>query len=148
MAEPAEIEVQPAAEPVDDPAPTVSAPAGVPAEYAEVLNIINEKRAAAGLAPLVWDDNLAAAAQVRAREAATTWSHTRPDGSAWWTADSRVVYGECLARGYNDSSSLVDAWMASPTHRDVLMGPGYHTVAFAVYDAPNGLRYVAQEFGL
>ncbi len=52
----------------------------------EVLTLVNEQRSQAGLGALSWDSNLASAANVRAKEIVSSFSHTRPDGSACFTA--------------------------------------------------------------
>ena len=65
------------------------------------LALINQQRAALGLAALVWSDGLAKDAQVRAQECEKSFSHTRPNGTDWWTVDSNLMYGENLAKGYD-----------------------------------------------
>ena len=67
---------------------------------AGVFNLMNQQRAAQGLSALVWSDALTSAAQVRANEITTSFSHTRPNGSDFWTVDSNVQYGENLAKLY------------------------------------------------
>ena len=55
-------------------------------EYArQVIDLVNQERAAAGLADLKTDAALCAAAQVRAQEIAQSFSHTRPDGTNGFT---------------------------------------------------------------
>lgn len=117
------------------------------AALADALALVNAQRAASGLSALVWSDGLAAAAQVRAQEITSVFSHTRPDGSSWWTVDSNIQYGENLAKLYQSSSSVVDAWMNSPTHRANIMDGGFVTVGMAIYQTDNGSWYWAQEFG-
>jgi uncharacterized protein YkwD len=110
------------------------------------LALVNERRAQAGLGQLNWDDRLVQAAQVRAQEAATTFSHTRPNGTDWYTVNSAIMFGENLAKGYYDAGTVVQAWMDSPTHRENIVG-NFNTVGVAVYQAPNGSWYWAQAFG-
>jgi len=107
---------------------------------------INEKRAAAGLGALVWNDGLEQASAVRAVEASQLWSHDRPNGTEYWTVNSALVYGENLAKGFSDASSAVNAWMNSPTHKDnILYGP-FRTAAIAI-QVVNGQWFWANEFG-
>lgn len=55
-------------------------------QKAAVLKLINQERKAVGLTPLKMDiANLNAAADVRAKELAKSFSHTRPDGSSCFT---------------------------------------------------------------
>ena len=112
-----------------------------------VFNLMNQQRAAQGLATLAWSDALTNAAQVRASEITTTFSHTRPNGSAFWTVDSNCMYGENLAKLYQSADSVYTAWMNSPTHAANIMDGGYKTVGIAVCQTGDGSWYWAQEFG-
>ncbi|MCR5156234.1 MAG: CAP domain-containing protein [Butyrivibrio sp.] len=112
-----------------------------------VFNLMNQQRAARGLSTLTWSDALTSAAQVRANEIVTTFSHTRPNGSAFWTVDSNVQYGENLAKLYQSADSVYTAWMNSPTHAANIMDSGYKTVGIAVCQTGDGSWYWAQEFG-
>ncbi len=112
-----------------------------------VFNLMNQQRVAQGLSALVWSDALTNAAQVRASEITRSFSHTRPDGSAFWTVDSNVQYGENLAKLYQSADSVYTAWMNSPTHAANIMDTGYKTVGIAICQTDNGSWYWAQEFG-
>ena len=109
--------------------------------------MINAQRNGSGLPSLVWSDGLADAAAVRAQEITSVFSHTRPDGSNWWTVNSTLQYGENLAKLYQSSSSVVNAWMNSPTHRANIMDSSFVTVGMAIYQTADGSWYWAQEFG-
>lgn len=111
------------------------------------LEATNAQRAAYGLPALVWDEELAVAAQVRATEIVTLFSHTRPNGADYWTVNSLIVWAENLAKGYNTSDSVVTAWVNSPTHRLNLMDGGFVTCGIAIYEGSDGTLYWAQEFG-
>lgn len=113
----------------------------------DALNDVNAERTANGLTPLTWNTGLEQAAEVRAQECLTDFSHTRPDGSDWWTVNSDLMYGENLAYNYDDAKSLVDAWMASPDHRANILNGEYQTVGIAGHADSNGDYYWAQEFG-
>ncbi|MBO4651498.1 MAG: CAP domain-containing protein [Clostridiales bacterium] len=111
----------------------------------EVLTLVNNERAANGLAPLSWSNSLAKAAKTRATEIVVTWSHSRPDGSEWYTV-SDVTYGENLAKGQSSASSAMTAWMNSADHRNNILMADYKTLGVACY-ACNGKYYWVQEFG-
>ena len=111
------------------------------------FNLINQQRAARGLSALVWSNALANAAQVRANEITTSFSHTRPNGQQFWTVDSNVQYGENLAKLYQSADSVYTAWMNSPTHAANIMDAGYKTVGIAICQSGDGSWYWAQEFG-
>ncbi len=110
------------------------------------LAIVNQQRANAGLGALRWDDNLAACAMVRATEQPVKFSHTRPNGSDWYTVCPSLMYGENLAYGFSSPDQAVNAWMNSPAHRDNILKPGFVSCGIGVYEA-NGTWYWSQEFG-
>ena len=112
-----------------------------------VFNLMNQERAARGLASLTWSVALENAAKVRAGEITTKFSHTRPNNSDFWTVDSTVQYGENLAKLYQSADSVYTAWMNSPTHAANMMDAGYKTVGIAIFQTEDGSWYWAQEFG-
>ena len=115
-------------------------------EAIDALDIVNAKRAENGLAALNWSNGLESCAMVRATEAASKFSHTRPNGKDWYTVNSELMWGENLAKGYDSAQSVVDAWMASPTHAANILAGDFTTCSIAVYET-NGKLYFAQEFG-
>lgn len=108
--------------------------------FRTVLEDINTYRSSYGLHSLEWNSALSDAAAVRAQECTVTWSHTRPDGSEWYTVNPEIMYGENLSKGYNNSE-IVSAWKASPSHNENLLFDGFKYIGLAEY---NG--YVACEF--
>lgn len=115
-------------------------------EAGEVFAQVNQARVNIGLPELAWSDELAAAAEVRAQEIHQSFSHTRPDGSPWWTANSEIIYGENIAKGYQTADSVVTAWMESSEHKDNILYSGFQSIGIAVYSV-DGKWYWAQEFG-
>lgn len=105
----------------------------------------NAERAKAGLPALVWNDQLAKDAAVRAQECEISFSHRRPDGTDWWTLDSANMYGENLAWGY-DENIVVSAWMASPSHKANILSAEYTRCGIAFFESSNGTLYCACEF--
>lgn len=114
---------------------------------AEVIAKVNEIRVANGLNTLRYDASLEASADVRADELTVRFSHTRPDGSDWYTVNPDLMYGENLADGYNTADAVVNAWMASPEHKANILKPDFTTVAVSTV-VKNGKTYWAQEFGM
>ncbi len=115
-----------------------AATAGTNDAVQQALAIVNNKRASAGLGELEWNNGLEAAAQVRAQECTQAFSHTRPNGTDWWTVNSNIMYGENLAYNYSNANSVVDAWMASPTHAANIMNGGYEPIGMAAYQSSTG----------
>ena len=66
----------------------------------DVLDLINEYRASAGLDAVTMDDELNGVAAIRAEECSQKFSHTRPNGQAWYTV-SKLTNGENLAHAVN-----------------------------------------------
>lgn len=123
----------------------------------ELLNLTNAKRQEAGLAPLNLNTQLSQAAAGKAADmfAKGYWAHTSPDGKLPWdfivgAGYKYTVAGENLAKNFNDSRGVVDAWMASTTHRENLLKPSYRDIGFAIVNgALNGeeTTLVVQMFG-
>ena len=114
----------------------------------DTIQKINKIRIEHGLSALQWTAPLNVAAMIRAKECSIKWSHTRPNGQDFWTVDSKCVYGENLAFGYDTADEVVSAWMASPSHKDNILYPEFRTIALAVYKAEDGTYYWANEFGI
>ena len=108
---------------------------------------INDIRENAGLSVLTYSDGLTQSALIRAKECEALFSHTRPNGLDWYTVNPAIMYGENLSEGYSDASNLTDAWMNSPTHRELILDGEYNTCGICSFRAANGVTYVACEFG-
>ena len=113
----------------------------------DILTKVNGIRAANGLKPLRYDTNLDAPALVRATEASTLFSHTRPDGTEWYTVNPNLMYGENLAEGYHTADEVVNAWMASPEHKANILKPDFTTMGIGIANK-NGKNYWALIFGM
>lgn len=83
----------------------------------EIYEETNKERVSAGLPELVWSDELAEAADIRAEEIIGTFSHVRPDGTKCYALGDRI-HGENIARGPHASGAeFVQHWMDSPGHK-------------------------------
>ncbi len=106
---------------------------------ADLLNQTNKVRQENGLSALALDSALSQAASQKAADmfAKDYWAHVAPDGATPWgfIKNSGYVYlyaGENLARGFSNTSDIVNAWMASPSHRDNMLSSNYDDVGFAI----------------
>ncbi len=123
----------------------------------ELVRLTNEKRKEAGVAPLILNQELSSAAKAKASYMfeKNFWAHVAPDGTTPWyfIKDAGYQYqyaGENLARGFNSAPDVVDAWMASPSHRENLLSPNYKDIGFAVAQGSltgSETILVVQEFG-
>lgn len=115
------------------------------AEENEIIRLTNEYRQANGLNALAVDDRMEEAATTRALEASVLWSHTRPDGTQWYTANEDLLYGENLASYYTKPENVVNAWINSDAHRENLL-KDFDTICVKKVIV-NGVPYYAEEFG-
>lgn len=118
-----------------------------------VLELVNIEREKYGVAPLTFLEALAEPADVRAEEAARKFSHTRPNGQSWTSVfetyglDYRRA-GENLAYGFMSAETTVRAWMASPSHRQNILHPGYEYIGVGYHKVGGRRLYVSQLFYL
>ena len=99
------------------------------------------------------DSALEATARVRAKEIATKFSHTRPNGSSCFTKYPSMSYmGEIIAYGYSTAKSVTEAWKetndkySGQGHRRNMLNKKYNAVGIACYKK-NGTYYWVQSFG-
>lgn len=118
---------------------------------AEVVRLVNEERAKAGLKALTFDSEIAVAADVRAHEIETSFSHTRPDGRSFGTAlkDRGISYmgaGENIAWGQTTPSQVMQGWMNSEGHRANILNPKFTKIGVGHYKNSTGRNFWAQLF--
>lgn len=105
----------------------------------QLLSLTNRERQEQGVTPVKLNEELSQAAMKKAKYMfeKNFWSHTAPDGKTPWYFFKQAGYdyayaGENLARGFTKSDDVVNAWMASPTHRENMLSSNYQEVGFAV----------------
>lgn len=123
----------------------------------EVIRLSNQKRAEVGLPALTENTLLSQAARAKGDDMITKdyWAHVAPDGTEPWGFFTNAGYqyryaGENLARDFSNPQAAVDAWMASPSHKDNLLSSKYKEVGIAVVEGDlNGVdtTIVVQLFG-
>lgn len=132
-------------------------PFGAAVITTDIVSLTNAERAKAGQAVLAEDAGLDAAAHAKAEDMAAKgyFSHIGPDGKEpWaWIEESGYDYqyaGENLAVRFVDSKDVVDAWMASPTHKANIVKSTYTQIgvgiAQGVYKG-SPATFVVQYFG-
>ena len=115
---------------------------GVSAYAARVVELVNEERAKAGLSALKLDLKASQAAQVRAEEIGSHFSHTRPDGRSCYTAlkEAGVSYraaGENIAKGQKTPEAVVTAWMNSAGHRANILSENFTAIGVGYVEGCN-----------
>jgi uncharacterized protein YkwD len=107
----------------------------------EVVQLTNAERAHNNVMLLTQSDLLTQAAEAKAKDMAQLgyFSHRGPDGKEPWAWIREAGYGyaaagENLAVRFNESASVVHAWMASPGHRANIVKAGYTEIGVGIAD--------------
>jgi uncharacterized protein YkwD len=79
----------------------------------KVFDMINERRREAGIAELIWSDNLASLSAAYSLEMSKTGIYEHSPGAG---AD----YAECIMKSANPEG-IYEAWIESPLHLKILM---------------------------
>lgn len=117
------------------------------------MDMVNEERASLGLNTLTTKDTLREGTQIRAEEIQEKFSHTRPDGTSFYTVFGipegiNSTYGENIAQNatnmlYNESSEklarkMFQQFKNSPGHYSNMLDDRYVTHNFELTQASNG----------
>ena len=109
----------------------------------DVLRQTNQRRLQKGMTPFSTFPALHDAAEVRAAEISSSFSHTRPNGSRCFTVltESGLYYSsaaENIAAGQTSPANVLTAWMNSEGHRDnILSEKTVHLGAANYYGSRN-----------
>lgn len=103
-----------------------------------VLFWTNLERTRNGFSALRTTDALEAAADTRAVEISRSFSHTRPNGSKWYSvlSEGGISYSsaaENIAAGQADPCEVVSAWMNSSGHRSNILNSKYNYLGVGYY---------------
>ncbi|MFF5441886.1 CAP domain-containing protein [Streptomyces achromogenes] len=138
------------------PAPAPSSPTDTvereAAVEAEVLKLVNDERAKAGLGALAANSALTGLAEAFSDDMAARgfFAHTDPDGRTPWDRAARAgisgLGGENIGRGQADAAAVLAAWMDSPENRANILNPGFTAFGAGVHLGPGGPWWVL-EFG-
>lgn len=124
---------------------SVSAPMSV---SSQLVAQVNQQRAARGLAPLSLSPQLTQSAEGHSADQARrgTMSHTGSNGSNVYQRVTATGYfpnawGENVAAGQPDVSSVMGAWMASASHRANILSGNFTEIGVAGVTSANGTIY-------
>ena len=117
----------------------------------QVIDLVNQERAKAGLSPVTEAADLSAAAAVRAQEITRSFSHTRPDGTYYNTVlnGNGVSYmgsGENIAYGQATPAAVMNGWMNSQGHRANILNKNFTEIGVGCYENGSGVKYWVQLF--
>lgn len=130
------------------------APPGSPGSGAtgDMVQAVNQDRAAYGLGGLAWDDQLYRLAQSHAQEIAASGSLWHSDLGSWlatpWMSGWRSL-GENLLLGPPGTSAwgAEDTWMGSPPHRANILNGGFNRIGVGVVVDGGGRVWMVALFG-
>lgn len=124
---------------------------GEDSAIAEVVSLVNAERAKAGLAPLTLNSEISKAAETRAGEIQTSFSHTRPGGKSFSTVltEAGISYrasGENIAYGQSTASKVMSDWMNSSGHRANILNSSFTQIGVGHVKNASGTDYWVQLF--
>lgn len=106
---------------------------------AQLFQLTNDERSKLGLPVLTYNQKLATAAYNKGTDmfADQYWAHVAPDGNTPWNFILGAGYdyhyaGENLAKDFSNASSVVKAWMNSPSHRDNVVNTEFKEMGIVV----------------
>ena len=121
-------------------------------EEKELLNLINEQRAAYGLSALKFDEELQKVARIKAEDLVNNnyFSHNSPTyGSPFDMIKSFGISYKAAGENIAGNSTLkgaVDAWMNSQGHRENILSNAYNYTGIGVVDSPVYGKVMVQMF--
>lgn len=125
----------------------------------EVVDLVNQERAKAGLPPLKRNTDLDYAARYHAQDMHDDnyFSHDTFDGSVFvcdtWQRLSNYYpttgwRGENIAGGYTTPGNVMNGWMNSSGHKANILNSNYREIGVGYYYGPSGYNhYWVQDFG-
>ncbi len=117
----------------------------------KTIRLINKERRKYGYSSFDKNATLQAAAEKRAKELATKFSHTRPNGYQWTSAISMKYdfkyAAENIACDFATPQQTVEAWMKSATTKSKIISKKYNEIGVGVYLGKDGYLYWCAIFG-
>jgi len=123
---------------------------------AQMLNLINSVRAQNGLGQLTVVQSLTDIARTRSSDMVSRgyFSHYTPEGTTFFNIlkNSGISYqnggenlGNAAPAGYGTPDAFINAWLASPSHRDNMLRSHYRYIGVGIIDG-GGRRVVTTIF--
>jgi len=119
----------------------------------KVVQLVNQKRAQAGLKPLAHNWELSRVARFKSTDMRDRgyFSHTSPTYGSPFTmiksfGISYRAAGENIAMGQSTPQAVVDAWMKSPGHRANIMSTQFTEIGVGYAFGGSGRHYWTQMF--
>lgn len=124
-------------------------------EIDKLIELVNQERQKAGLAPVVYDEQMTYAATQRSSEMCYTgiFSHTRPNGARCFTVfdEYNITYqgaAENIAAGHTSAEHVMSDWMNSPGHKSNILKNYYTKIGVGIVENSSGYIYWTQLFAV
>ncbi|WP_274361331.1 SafA/ExsA family spore coat assembly protein [Paenibacillus thermotolerans] len=131
--------------------PTTGVTTATSSYASQVVTLVNQERAKAGLKPLAQDSALSVMALDKAKDMYNNnyFSHTSPSyGSPFNMMNLygiRYTYaGENIAKGQRTPQEVMNAWMNSSGHRQNILSPNYTTIGVSHYNGVWVQEFIAR----
>lgn len=116
----------------------------------EIFRLVNEARKKNGVPVLTYNKEIQDAADLRAKEASESFSHTRPDGSSCHDVIELEYYatGENLLMADKEiatAENMMNSWMNSESHRANILLEDFTEMAVGIYEKDD-IVYATQIF--
>jgi uncharacterized protein YkwD len=115
----------------------------------EILTLVNDHRVSIGLPIIEKDQRYASAYAVEHTKYMIDLKQISHDNfserSSALKAQGAKIVGENVAYGYDTAEGVVNAWLNSPGHKDIIEGSYTHS-GFGVILSPDGRYYFTQLF--
>jgi|GEM_PF-1509730 len=109
----------------------------------DVLALMNQERAKAGVSTLTMDKALLDTAMLRAQEIALTFDHIRPDGTLCFTAETTTpMHGENIAAAQKTPQAVMNSWMNSPGHKSNILASAYRSAGVGCFEIESTYYWV------
>ncbi|KZO00318.1 S-layer homology domain-containing protein [Bacillus badius] len=119
----------------------------------QILQLVNQERAKAGLGALRYADDVAKVARLKSEDMAKNnyFDHTSPTyGSPFKMMDRFGIHytfaGENIAAGYSTAEAVMKGWMNSPGHRANILSPDYAEMGIGIAKGGDYGIYYTQMF--
>ncbi|BDQ04901.1 MAG: hypothetical protein KatS3mg084_0419 [Candidatus Dojkabacteria bacterium] len=108
-------------------------------EENKIIELTNLERIKRNIAPLIRNEQLEKAALAKGKDIFEKqyWNHYGPNGESPWQFMLQQNYdyiyaGENLAKDFENSTEVINAWMNSPTHKANIINPKFSEIGIAV----------------
>ena len=101
---------------------------------------INEYREKNGVEKLEWSKALYVDTTIRAKEISQKFSHTRPNGTPFFTV-SNISTAENISAGHSNADKTVEGWIDSKGHRENILSKNIKYAAISLYRTNTNYKY-------